>query len=161
VSLFFQGVQGVSIYNAIRGPLGERAGGESMNGGTNGWTSTRNRWTGPGTSNEMPRAVVGDPNNNTRFSNRWVENGSFLRFKNLQVGYAIPTSILQKAKMSNLRVYLSAQNLAVFTKYTGLDPEVQGNSDGSFLQVSALDSGTDNGGTPLPRILTIGLSAGF
>ncbi|HEX8530816.1 MAG TPA: TonB-dependent receptor [Cytophagales bacterium] len=155
VSLFFQGVQGVDLYNAVR------ATGESMNGGANGWTSTGRRWTGPGTSNAMPRAVVGDPNNNNRFSDRWVENGSFLRFKNLQVGYAIPVSILQKARMSNLRVYLSAQNLAVFSKYTGLDPEVQGNSDGSSLQVSALDSGTDNGGTPLPRILTIGLSAGF
>jgi TonB-linked SusC/RagA family outer membrane protein len=110
VSLFFQGVQGVDLYNEVR------ATGEAMNGGANGWASTRDRWTGPGTSNTMPRAVVGDPNNNTRFSNRWLENGSFLRFKNLQVGYAIPTGILQKTRMSNLRVYVSAQNLAVFTR---------------------------------------------
>ncbi len=165
LSIFFQGVGGISVYNAVRGtggPLGgDVNGGESMNGGTNSWATTRNRWTGPGTSNGMPRAVVGDPNNNNRFSNRWVENGSFLRLKNLQVGYAIPAVLLQKVKMNNLRVYLSAQNLAVITGYSGLDPEVQGSSTDSALQGSSLDNGTDNGLTPLPRVLTIGLSAGF
>jgi TonB-linked SusC/RagA family outer membrane protein len=166
LSLLFQGVQGVSIYNAVRATGGTNDGdvpdgGESMSTGNNAFVTTRDRWTGPGTSNSMPRAVVGDPNNNNRFSDRWVENGSFLRLKNLQIGYSVPVSLLQKVKMSNLRVYLSAQNLAVITKYTGLDPEIQGNSDDSSLQGSALDFGADNGLTPLPRILTIGLSAGF
>ncbi|MNH37427.1 TonB dependent receptor [compost metagenome] len=83
----------------------------------------------------MPRAVLGDPNRNVRESTRFLENGSYLRLKLVQLGYSIPQDLLKKIKVSKLRVYLSGQNLLTITKYSGLDPEV-----GTF---SALDTGVD------------------
>ncbi len=75
----------------------------------------------------MPRAVFNDPNKNTRVSDRFVEDGSYLRIKNITLGYTLPRSLVQRAKMSSLRVYISCQNLVTFTKYTGFDPEVPSN----------------------------------
>jgi TonB-linked SusC/RagA family outer membrane protein len=154
LGIFFQGVSGFQIYNEVR------TGGEDMGGYGNSWTTARNRWTGPFTSNSMPRAVNGDPNGNNRFSDRWVENGSFLRLKNIQLGYTLPRGLLNKmGNMSNLRVYVSATNLALITKYSGLDPEILG---GDTRQVgSVLEPGVDRGGTPLPRVLTVGVNAAF
>lgn len=149
LSMFFQGVQGVDLFNA------PRASGEQMSAGNNQWRSTNNRWTGEGTSNTMPRAVRNDPHGNNRFSNRWIEDGSFLRGKNFQIGYTLPAPLLKKmGGMSSLRVYASAQNLFVLTRYTGLDPEFSGDN--------VLSNGADNSGiTPLPRMFIVGLNLGF
>ncbi|MEP7258704.1 MAG: TonB-dependent receptor, partial [Flavitalea sp.] len=79
MSAFFQGRGGIEVYNAVR------AGMEDMKDGNNQRVSVLNRWTGDGTSNSMPRATASDPNNNNRYSDRWIENGSFMRFKNFDL----------------------------------------------------------------------------
>lgn len=119
LSIFFQGVGGVQKYNY------ERAGGESMSStGANQWTTTNNRWTGEGTSTTMPRAVRNDPNGNNRFSSRFVENAGFLRLKNVQLGYTLPASLLDKTgAIEHVRIFLSGTNLLTITDWTGNDPE--------------------------------------
>jgi len=82
------------------------------------------RWTGPGTSNFVPRIVGGDPNNNARSSTFWVRKQDFLRIQNLQVGYDFSGKLLSKSGLSRLRIYLAAQNLATFTNWPGYDPEL-------------------------------------
>lgn len=76
----------------------------------------------PGT--KIPHTSINDPNDNDRISDRYVEDGSFLRIKNITLGYTFPKALLNKAKIENLRVYVNIQNLYTFTKYTGYDPEV-------------------------------------
>ncbi|HEY8512386.1 MAG TPA: TonB-dependent receptor [Cyclobacteriaceae bacterium] len=119
LSIFLQGVGDIQKYNY------QRSGGESMSStGANQWASTRNRWTGEGTSTTMPRAVFDDPNGNNRFSNRFVENAGFLRVKNVQLGYTVPSTLLEKTGViDNVRLFLSGTNLATFTDWTGPDPE--------------------------------------
>lgn len=85
------------------------------------------RWTPENPSKTMPRAVYGDPNQNTRVSDRYVENGSYLRLKNLTLAYNFPTNLVKKATMESVRIAFSAENLATATKYTGFDPEVAQN----------------------------------
>lgn len=82
------------------------------------------------TDTDMPRAVMGDPNQNRRLSDRYVEDGSYLRLKALTLGYTFPKQWLTKVKIENLRVYLGAKNLLTFTSYKGYDPEV-GDQDSS------------------------------
>lgn len=120
LSIFMQGVAGNKIFNANRIYT------EGMAVAYNQTTAVLDRWTGPGTSNTMPRAVFNDPNKNTRVSNRYIEDGSYLRVKNVTLGYTLPKSE-RKSVVNSLRLYLSAQNLFTFTKYTGFDPEVGAN----------------------------------
>jgi TonB-dependent starch-binding outer membrane protein SusC len=82
------------------------------------------RWTGPGTSNKVPRIVGGDPNNNSRSSTFWIRSQDYLRIQNLQLGYDFSGSMLSKSGLSQLRLYVAAQNLATFTNYPGYDPEL-------------------------------------
>lgn len=118
ISVFFQGVGDVQKYNGIRLGL------ESMSTPANQWTTVLDRWTPGHPSSTMPRAVYGDPAKSMRFSDRVVENAGYLRLKNVQVGYRVPGSLLQKANfIQGLRFYVSAVNLFTITKYTGLDPE--------------------------------------
>lgn len=118
LSIFFQGVGDVQKYNSIRSGL------ESMSGLAGQGATTLNRWTEQNHSATMPRAVYGDPASATRFSDRFVENASYMRLKNIQIGYALPKQILANLQfIQNFRVYVSAVNLLTFTKYTGLDPE--------------------------------------
>ncbi|MEI6948644.1 TonB-dependent receptor [Paraflavisolibacter sp. H34] len=142
LSLFVQGIEGNKIYNASRIGL------EAMAVAQNGSKATLERWTGPGTSNTMPRAVFNDPNKNTRVSDRYIEDGSYLRLKNLTVGYTLPKALLQRARMGSARFYLSAQNLYTLTKYKAIDPEVAGN-------------GIDWTVYPVTRTVTFGLHLNF
>ncbi|WP_287676733.1 TonB-dependent receptor [Bacteroides sp.] len=104
----------------------------------------------------MPRMVNGDPNNNRRFSDFYVENGNFLRLQNLQIGYNLPNKIISKIGIKSLRLYLSGDNLFVLTKYEGVDPELVG------LWSKATTSGIDRGQTyPRPRTYTFGLNVTF
>lgn len=105
------------------------------------------RWTGPGTSNDVPRMILNDPNSNNRVSDRFVEDASFLRIKNVRLGYTIPQDLSKKLSMGRIQVYTSAQNLATFTRYTGFDPEVGG--------------GVDIGFYPQARTFLIGVTADF
>jgi hypothetical protein len=126
--------------------------------GRNQLATTENRWKGEGTSNTMPRAVAGDPYNNNRFSSRWVENASFLRLKNIQIGYSLPQNFLTKTHVFNsARIYVGATNLFTITNYTGLDPEVVTFGSAS----SQLGAGTDQGSTPQPRTFQAGINFNF
>lgn len=118
LSIFLQGVYGNDIFNA------NRIYQEGMAVAQNQTTATLERWTGEGTSNTMPRAVFNDPNKNTRVSDRFIEDGSYLKIKNLTLGYTFRQKWLEKAKLSSARVYFSAQNLLTITNYSGFDPEV-------------------------------------
>jgi hypothetical protein len=114
---------------------------------------TINRWTGPNSTNENPRLTTALTRNNV-FSDYYVEDGSFLRLRNLQIGYTLRGQSLQKLKMTGLRVYLSANNLYTLTKYMGYDPDL-GSVGG------ALGAGIDNGFYPQARTIMLGFSIRF
>ena len=138
LQIYMQGVAGNDIYNANRVTL------EGMYTVRNQTTKVLDRWTGEGTSNSIPRAIYSDPNKNTRNSDRFIEDGSYLRLKNVTLGYTLPGRLARKAYLSNLRVYMSAQNLYTLTKYSGFDPEVQGGVDSSnYPLTSTISFGVD------------------
>lgn len=153
-TIFFQGVGGNEIYNQTRQNF------ESMLGQGNATTTILNRWTGEGTSNSFPRLDPTNANNNGRFSDRWIESGAYTRLKNIQIGYNFKTEWLSKISngfISNARLYLGAQNLAVFTNYSGLDPEVT--RAFSFQKgENTLSTGIDDGYAP-PQPTTVQLGA--
>jgi TonB-linked SusC/RagA family outer membrane protein len=142
LSIFLQGVTGNKIFNA------NRLWTEAMSVAQNQTIATLNRWNGEGTSNTMPRAVFNDPNKNTRQSDRYIEDGTYLRIKNVTLGYSIPGLLMKKIHISTARFYLSAQNLFTLTKYTGIDPEVGSN-------------GIDNNVYPVTRTYSIGVNLGI
>jgi len=143
LSFFIQGVQGNDVYNLNR-YITESA----LYSTTNGTTRILSRWTGPNTSNDVPRAINGDPNNNLRVSTHYIEDGSYVRLKNLTFGYTLPRSVMNRITATQIRLYFTAQNLATLTKYTGYDPEVSA-------------SGVDLGIYPQTRVFMGGLNIGF
>jgi hypothetical protein len=113
------------------------------------------RWTPQHTDTDMPRAVYGDPNSNARVSDRFIEDGSYLRLKSLNVGYSLPDDLAARIHVRKLRIFAAAQNLVTITKYKGYDPEVNTfNSD-------PVTAGTDFLTTPQPRTFTFGVNVGF
>ncbi|MBN1415972.1 MAG: TonB-dependent receptor [Bacteroidales bacterium] len=103
----------------------------------------------------VPRAVAGDPNENMRISDRYIEDGSYLRVKNIMLSYYIPGKFLKKTGISLLRVYANLQNMWTFTNYTGLDPEI------GASQANDNVFGLDNGRYPASRIYAFGLNITF
>ena len=106
---------------------------------------------------KTPRPSIADPNDNDRLSDRYVEDGSYLRIKNITLGYTFPKKMLEKAKIENLRIYMNIQNLYTFTKYSGYDPEVGASTQDS----SGLTFGVDNGRYPSPMTCSFGLNITF
>lgn len=156
LSIFFQGSYGNKIFNGNKYTL---EGGVPYN---NFSEEMLNRWTGPGTSNDVPRVTYEDPNKNRRLSNYYVEDGSFLRIRSAQLGYTIPVKYANLVKLEKLRVYIMAQNLYTFTKYSGLDPEIGTYTPDFSRTRSFLDVGVDKGGTyPQARTWLFGVSATF
>lgn len=161
LSVVASGVSGNKIFNAIR------AGIENGAGWDNYGTKLLDRWTPSNTNTDVPRVVMFDPNKNSRASARWIENGSFFRITTLQLGYTLPQQLLQKAHLSNARIYITAQNLVTITKYTGFDPDFA-NNDGRFDR--AIDNGSypnraftanEAGGLPNPRSFLFGVQLGL
>ncbi|MGQ7869760.1 SusC/RagA family TonB-linked outer membrane protein [Sunxiuqinia sp. sy24] len=111
------------------------------------------RWTGEGTSNSIPRMTNLNNNRNWRSSDLYVKNGSYARLKNIQLGYSLPTALLQKASISRLRVFVSAENLLTITDYDGFDPEV---ASGGYTTI-----GIDRGIYPQSRTINIGANITF
>ncbi len=107
------------------------------------------------TGTKVPRAIQNDPNDNTRISDRYVEDGSYLRIKNISLGYTFDSNALAKLHLKTLRVYANIQNLYTLTKYTGFDPEVGAST------TSANVYGLDNGRYPSPQVYTFGLNLSF
>lgn len=151
LALFFQGVYGNKIFDA------EKIIREGMARLFNSDVNVLRAWTPSNTNTDIPRAISGDPNSNVRPSTRWIEDGSYLRLKNIQLGYNVPMTWLKPATnnlISKVRIYLSSTNLFTVTKYTGLDPEV-GSKNGT------LTNGIDYGQYPTPREFQVGLQATF
>jgi TonB-linked SusC/RagA family outer membrane protein len=120
----------------------------------NWWDDIDNvRVSNPGT--DIPRAVAGDPNENTRISDRYIEDGSYLRVKNLSLAYNIPGAAIRRLGVNNIKVYLNLQNMWTLTRYTGLDPEV------GASQTNDNVFGLDNGRYPAARVYTFGLNFAF
>lgn len=142
LSVFLQGIAGNKIYNA------NNIDNTGMAAAYSQTTDVLKRWQGEGTSNSMPRAVFGDPNQNTRVSDRFVENGSYLRLKNITLSYTFPKQWLQKAQIENARLSLSCENVATITGYSGFDPEVGIN-------------GIDQNRYPISRTFSLGLNFNF
>jgi TonB-dependent starch-binding outer membrane protein SusC len=150
-TLFFQGNYGNKIFNGVRVLS------EGMRRLFNGSKEVLNAWTQANPNTTVPRAVNGDPNGNARVSDRWIEDGSYLRLKNLMIGYTLPENLLKsltKGAVSRFRVYVSSQNLVTFTQYKGWDPEI-GTKNG------ALTNGIDYGQYPSARSFQVGLQVGF
>ena len=121
---------------------------------TNKFRGVLGRWTGEGTTNNAnnPRYSFTDANNNSRVSDRYVEDGSFVKIKDLQLGYTLPASVYKNKIFSKIRVYAQVKNLYTFTKYTGYDPEISG---GIF------DTGIDRGSYPQARTYSMGIDFKF
>ncbi|MEY2595265.1 MAG: hypothetical protein RI965_537 [Bacteroidota bacterium] len=149
MTAFFQFVGGNKILNY------NRSFAEGMNSVFGQYATILNRWTPTNPSTTMPRAVYGDPANNRRASDRWIEDGSFTRLKNLLIGYNFGQNAVKKMKINSLKLFLQAQNLFTWTKYQGFDPEV------STFTVTNTSQGTDFLTFPQPRIITFGINAGF
>lgn len=141
-NVFFQGTIGNDIYDATRRT-------DALASNLPGWML--NRWTGEGTSTRLPRYVQADPYN-WQSSDLLVYDGSYMRLKNMQLGYTIPTTVTKKAGLSKVRVYVAAENLFTWTKYHGYDPEIS--SGGTSL-------GIDYGVYPQARVLSCGVNLAF
>ncbi|MBO3271147.1 TonB-dependent receptor [Hymenobacter defluvii] len=154
LSAFFQGVQGNKLYNQVN---------TDIEGFYRAFNLTEraatNYWTGPGSTNEFPRLSWVGASNNKQPSTRFLEDGSYLRLKNIQLGYTFGDKLLSPLKVASVRLYVSAQNLLTFTKYTGLDPEqgTNSNSLGDGVRATGIDFGT----YPSARTFTVGINAGF
>ena len=126
LAVFIQGSQGNKVLNFTRWYT---EGGVSNGNYSNAVLA---RWTGEGTSNSIPRLVLDDPNGNNRVSDRFVEDGSYLRIKNVRLSYGIPAKWANRLNVKNTKFYVSAQNLLTVTNYSGFDPEVGGGVDYGF-----------------------------
>jgi len=145
-SMFWYGVVGNQIIDATRRYDLPNA---------NYQTSVLERWTGEGSSNSEPRVAWSDNNGNrSNFSDYMVHDADYLRLKNLQIGYTLPKSVLEKIKIERVRVYVSGDNLLTFTKYGGFEPEI-GNSDNVFY------TGVDQGVYPQARVMSVGANITF
>lgn len=153
LSIFFQGVRGNKIFNATRVIT------EGMVRFFNAGTQVLNAWTPTNTNTNIPRAISSDPNQNARPSTRFLEDGSYLRLKNVMLGYNLPASSLQSLThgvVKNFRIYVSAQNILTFTDYSGFDPEV-----GNRTPNSSLTNGIDFAVYPQPKAFQLGIQVGF
>jgi TonB-linked SusC/RagA family outer membrane protein len=155
LSVFFQGAYGHKIFSVLN---------RDIEGFYRGFNVTEryyeNHWTGPGSTNKFPRASWdASINNNIVYSDRFLENGSYTRLKNLQLGYTFPKDFLDNYSINGLRLYVSATNLLTFTKYQGLDPEMTSsdNAKGSGDMANGIDWGT----YPAAKSFNIGLSLTF
>jgi len=142
LGIYLQGVAGNKIFNANNIDL------TGMSAAYNQSSEVLKRWTGEGTSNAIPRAVFGDPSQNNRISDRFVENGSYLRLKTISLAYNFPKQWLKALTIENARLTLSCENVATITGYSGFDPEVG---------INGIDLST----YPISRTFNIGLNFNF
>lgn len=146
-SVFFQGSAGNKVFNGVYHDLMVGQYGNSSVDELNFWTPTN-------TNTNVPRPIIGDPNGNSRFSDRFVESGSYVKLQNAQIGYTIPKTVLSRTHVfSSFRIYVSGQNLLTISKYRGYDPDFI--SDGLFSR------GYDYGSFPNPRTVMLGVQVGL
>ena len=158
INLYFYGSEGNKILNYVESnseSLSRRGGVGSQNVNE---VYFKNHWTPTNPSNRYARAngTNGDASSlNNVPSSVWIEDGSFVKLKNVSIGYTFPTSLLSKYSISKVRAYVSAQNLFFITKYTGLDPEI------GIQNANATQNGVDNGAYPSSKFFTFGLNVTF
>lgn len=150
LSVFLQGSVGNDVMNLTR-----RSGTANSSLYLNQLQEALDFWTPQNTDSNVPRPINSLGNRNIEISDRYVEDGSYLRIQNVTFGYNLPQELLSKIKMTRFRLYLTAQNLFTFTNYSGYDPEI-----GSFNQ-NILLSGIDNGRFPTPRTYSFGINLEF
>ncbi|MEX2574716.1 MAG: TonB-dependent receptor [Balneolaceae bacterium] len=160
LSLSAYGVQGRELYNAQRAFL------ESVNGEHGQMATTLNRWQGEGTSNTIPRASRDAAYSNARSQSRFVEDASFLRLQNLQIGYTLPGELTEHMGIRNMRIYFNGQNLFTLTGYSNYTPDVRGGgaesrTTGQTDMSNPLAMGVDMGAYPVPRVLQFGIQTSF
>lgn len=159
ISLFFQGVAGNKIFRMLKYYSHQKTG--YFNAPAD---ILETAWRAPGTlgsddpgnPSNTEYQISSDPKLNTKASSYYVEDGSFLRLKNLQIGYTFPQQWISRAKISNLRVYIGIQNVFTATKYQGIDPELAGNNNDN-----PTDFGIDRSNYPQPRTFMGGLNLAF
>jgi TonB-linked SusC/RagA family outer membrane protein len=151
LSLSFAGVSGVKLYNA------DKMQGMDPNYPYNMYADALNRWHGAGTSNSVPRMTLGNANQNNRASDRFVESGDYFSLKNVSLGYTIPSKIWGRSGISDIHVYVAAQNLLMLTSYSGLTPQLgyNGTADGNRQR------GVDVAAYPQARTFTFGATLNF
>jgi hypothetical protein len=152
LKIFFLGSYGNETVNGLSGWL------EGSRGLYNSYATRMNRWTPDNASSNEPRMTAANANNNDIFSDRHVENGSYLRLRNIQLGYNVAPSMLSKIKLKALRIYVSSDNLLTFTKYTGFEPEVGDYTNG---QSSPFFWGVDLATYPQARTIIGGVNITF
>jgi TonB-linked SusC/RagA family outer membrane protein len=148
LTVFMDFAVGNKVFNAHRALL------ESMSNYDNQSAAINSRWRKEGDITDMPRLLHGDAVGNTRFSSRWVEDGSYARFKAITVGYNFPVKGIFKDAFKTARVLLTAQNLYTFTHYKGYSPEVSN-------VANPLMYGVDNGNVPQLRAFLLGVKLGL
>ena len=150
LNIVVQGIQGGEILNLSRRFY------ENLEGNAQQLTTVLDRWQSPQQPGNgiVPRANTRTTGNNNQVSTRWVEDGSYLRIRNITLGYNLPRTLVQRAKMQSLRVYAGVQNALTISKYLGYNPEVSGYE-------GPLTGGVDYGSYPLARTYTVGLNLGF
>jgi TonB-linked SusC/RagA family outer membrane protein len=153
-SAFFQGVQGNKVYMQIN---------KDIEGFYRAFPVTKRfydeHWTPENPNNEFPRAAWGGATNNNRPSTRFIEDGSYVRLKNVQIGYTFPESTTSKLKIEQVRIYVSAQNMLTYTKFSGLDPEMQTSENSAAEGDRAV--GIDWGTYPTAKTYLMGLRVSF
>jgi hypothetical protein len=150
LNIFFQGSQGNDILSYTLMEL------NLMSAINNATTDALRRWTPENTTTDVPKASVG---RTRRVSTRWIYDGSFVRLKNLAIGYTVPGSALDRLNIKKFRIYFSAQNILTITDYEGYDPEVNYRSESDTD--SNRNLGLDYGSYPNAKSYTIGLNIGF
>jgi TonB-dependent starch-binding outer membrane protein SusC len=152
LSMTWSAVYGNDLYNANRVFL------EGSNDQQNKLATMLNRYSEENHGGYMPRAITSDPNLNSRNSDRFIEDGSYLKLRNIEFGYTIPHVFTRKVKINNARIFISAQNLLTLTNYSGYDPDV-----GKYLlnDDSGLMTGFDNSFYPQARSFFAGINLKF
>jgi hypothetical protein len=153
-SAFIQGVEGNKVYMQIN---------KDIEGFYRAVPVTQrfydNHWTAENPGNDFPRAAWGGATNNNRPSTRFIEDGSYLRLKNLQIGYTLPNNLSEKIGVERFRIYISGQNILTYTMFSGLDPEMQTSENSASEGDRAV--GIDWGTYPTSKTILVGLNLSF
>ncbi|HEY0656020.1 MAG TPA: TonB-dependent receptor [Chryseosolibacter sp.] len=145
----FVGVFGYKIYNDVRHQLDSYQN-TNFRSDISPWTESNKGASDPRLGRDTEQGIV---ENNRGDSERWLENGSYFRLRNIELGYKLPSTLVSKASLLNARFFVSAQNLFTLTKYSGLDPDVVG--------FGLYERGLDNGNWPASRVISVGLNCEF
>jgi len=150
-NLFFDGMVGNKIYNYPRYRL------ESGNFNGNYSTTLANSWRPDNQNTDMPRFTTETSDNKWAYTDRWLENGSYMRLKTLDIGYTLPKQLLKKINIENVRIYTSMENLFTLTKYSGYTPDLGESGVDIGAGYNVFTRGIDQGRYPLPRTISFGI----